>query len=178
MAQILRERGFEEEAKLNAECPGFKCSPDKMSCCCRWHFLYNQPDFMNIKSHSHVPQRLETVCEECGFHVIFLPKFHCELSFIEMCWGFSKHVYQQFEPSSRGDVLEQNIIAALDSIPLETMHRFSIWSQCFIDAYRKGLNGEQAAWAIKKYCGHRVLPEHIMHNFDISLTQNTDERIG
>src|SRR5882757_1306017 len=104
-------------SELNAECPGFKCSPDKMlRCCCR-RFLYNQPDFTNVKS------RLETVCEERGFRVIFLPKFHCELSFIEMCWGFSKRVYRQFEPSSREDVLERNIIAALDSIPLETMRR-------------------------------------------------------
>ncbi|KAG1726793.1 uncharacterized protein EDB91DRAFT_1061456 [Suillus paluster] len=51
-------------------------------------------------------------------------------------------------------------------------HRFSIQSRHFIDAYRKGLNGEQAAWAIKKYHGHRVLPEHIMHDFDTNLTQN------
>jgi len=104
-------------SELNAECPGFKCSPDKMSRCCCRRFLYNQPDFTNVKSH------LETVCEERGFRVIFLPKFHCELSFIEMCWGFSKRVYRQFEPSSREDVLERNIIAALDSIPLETMRR-------------------------------------------------------
>ncbi|KAG1728571.1 hypothetical protein EDB19DRAFT_1642417, partial [Suillus lakei] len=36
----------------------------------------------------------------------------------------------------------------------------------FIDAYAKGLNGTQAAWAIKKYHGHRVLPESIMKEFD------------
>ncbi|OAX30912.1 hypothetical protein K503DRAFT_704628, partial [Rhizopogon vinicolor AM-OR11-026] len=33
-------------------------------------------------------------------------------------------------------------------------HRFAIRSRRFIDAYRKGLNGMQAAWAIKKYCDH------------------------
>jgi len=32
----------------------------------------------------------------------------------------------------------------------------------FMDAYRKGLNGKQAAWASKQYRGHRVLPETIM----------------
>ena len=31
-----------------------------------------------------------------------------------------------------------------------------------MDAYEKGLNGKQAAWASKKYRGHRVLPESIM----------------
>jgi hypothetical protein len=35
-----------------------------------------------------------------------------------------------------------------------------------MDAYRKGLNGKQAAWAAKKYSGHRVVPEHIMREYD------------
>jgi hypothetical protein len=85
-------------------------------CCCR-RFLYNQPDFFNVKSH------LETVCEEQGFRVLFLPKFHCELNFIEMCWGFAKRIYRQFPLSSREDDLERNVIAALDSIPLASMRR-------------------------------------------------------
>jgi len=32
----------------------------------------------------------------------------------------------------------------------------------FMDAYHKGLNGKQAAWASKQCRGHRVLPETIM----------------
>jgi hypothetical protein len=31
-----------------------------------------------------------------------------------------------------------------------------------MDAYRKGLDGKQAAWATKKYRGHRVIPEDIL----------------
>jgi len=31
-----------------------------------------------------------------------------------------------------------------------------------MDAYRKGLDGKQAAWASKQYHGHRVLPDTIM----------------
>ena len=31
-----------------------------------------------------------------------------------------------------------------------------------MDAYRKGLTGKQAAWASKKYKGHRVLPNTIL----------------
>lgn len=42
------------------------------------------------------------------------------------------------------------------------VHRFSIRSFRFMDAYEKGLNGKQAAWASKKYRGHRVLPEGIL----------------
>jgi hypothetical protein len=35
-----------------------------------------------------------------------------------------------------------------------------------MDAYRKGLNGQQAAWAAKKYRGHRVIPASIMADLD------------
>lgn len=31
-----------------------------------------------------------------------------------------------------------------------------------MDAYRKGLNGRQAAWAAKKYQGHRTIPDTIL----------------
>jgi hypothetical protein len=31
-----------------------------------------------------------------------------------------------------------------------------------MDAYRKGLNGSQAAWAAKKYRGHRTVPDDIL----------------
>jgi len=35
-----------------------------------------------------------------------------------------------------------------------------------MDAYSKGLQGKGAAWAAKKYRGHRVLPESILQEFD------------
>jgi hypothetical protein len=35
-----------------------------------------------------------------------------------------------------------------------------------MDAYTTGLNGKQAAWAAKKYRGHRVLPPDIMEALD------------
>ncbi|KAJ7938535.1 hypothetical protein B0H13DRAFT_1587601, partial [Mycena leptocephala] len=36
--------------------------------------------------------------------------------------------------------------------------RFATRSDRLMDAYSKGLNGLQAAWAGKRYRGHRVLP--------------------
>jgi hypothetical protein len=35
-----------------------------------------------------------------------------------------------------------------------------------MDAYSKGLKGKGAAWAAKKYRGHRVLLETILKEFD------------
>ncbi|OAX34969.1 hypothetical protein K503DRAFT_644867, partial [Rhizopogon vinicolor AM-OR11-026] len=66
--------------------------------------------------------------------------------------------YRMKEQSSSEEVLERNVLESLDAVPLELMRR----SMRFIDAYQKGLNGTQAAWAIKKHHGHRVLPQPIM----------------
>ena len=37
-----------------------------------------------------------------------------------------------------------------------------------MDAYARGLNGRQEAWAARKYKGHRVLPESLMRDLDAS----------
>ena len=54
------------------------CAPHTTNCCCRQH-LYTQSDFAQVKS------LLGTLCKSCGYSVHFLPKFHCELNFIEQC---------------------------------------------------------------------------------------------
>jgi hypothetical protein len=41
---------------------------------------------------------------------------------------------------------------------LKPLCRFADRSARFISAYRLGLSGAQAAWANKKYHGHRILP--------------------
>jgi hypothetical protein len=43
--------------------------------------LYSQPDFALAES------KLETLCKQQGFNILFLLKLHCEINFIEQCWG-------------------------------------------------------------------------------------------
>ncbi|KIK80163.1 hypothetical protein PAXRUDRAFT_159378, partial [Paxillus rubicundulus Ve08.2h10] len=50
---------------------------------------------------------------------------------------------------------------------------FASRSRHFIDAYKKGLNRQQAAWAAKKYHRHRVLPQHTPHEFDKAHQSST-----
>jgi hypothetical protein len=35
-----------------------------------------------------------------------------------------------------------------------------------MDAYEKGLNGKQAAWASRKYRGHCVLPNNLLDELE------------
>ena len=116
MAQILVERGFTDAPRLPAECREFKCPKGKSDCCCR-RLMYTQPDFANVESN------LETSCRARGFDVIFLPKYHCELNFIEQCWGFAKRLYRKKYCSSLEAVLECNVIESLDAIPIISMRQ-------------------------------------------------------
>ncbi|KAG1728931.1 hypothetical protein EDB19DRAFT_1642270, partial [Suillus lakei] len=50
---------------------------------------------------------------------------------------------------------------------------FAMRSAIFINAYQKGLNGMQAAWATKKFHGHRVLPQTILDKFDCHALPST-----
>ena len=82
--------------------------------------LHNEPDFINVKS---LLENLEIACEARGFRAIFFPKFHCELNFIEQCWGYSKWVYCEFPMSSKEADLERNVLAALEAVPLDAIRR-------------------------------------------------------
>jgi len=113
---LLQERGLHEEVKLNAQCQKFKCRTGNKNCCQR-RVLYHQPDFVQAKS------LLKELCEARGYTVLFLPKFHCGLNFIEQCWGFAKRVYRKFPASSKEADLENNVLSALESVPLESMRK-------------------------------------------------------
>jgi len=109
---------------------------------------------------------LKMNCTRRGIHVVFLLKFHCELNFIEQCWGQAKSIYRTYPPSSCEDGLERNTLQALASIPLPMMRKYATRSRRFMDAYDRGLNGSQAAWAARKYRRHRVLPQNILDKLE------------
>jgi transposase len=77
--------------------------------------LYDELDFVGVES------LLEIACKACGFHANFFPKFHCELNFIEQCWGYSKCIYRQFPVSSKEADLECNVLKALAAILIESI---------------------------------------------------------
>jgi hypothetical protein len=118
MTVILEERGFTEARKWKAQC-GKKfsdCQPGETRCCCR-RTLFNQPDFVGVES------ILEMEARQKGYKVLFLPKFHCELNFIEQCWGAAKRAYRLKPASSSEADLEQNLASCLDELPLISMRR-------------------------------------------------------
>jgi hypothetical protein len=118
LIQERRARGaaLPDPLKLKAACKGFKCPPGATECCCR-RVMYTQPDFTNV------PSVLEEHCTKRGVRVIFLPRYHCELNFIEQVWGYAKRLYRMYPASSDIDNLEHNTVESLDSVPLDCMRR-------------------------------------------------------
>ncbi|KAJ7748061.1 hypothetical protein B0H16DRAFT_1319961 [Mycena metata] len=83
-----------------------------------------------------------------------------------MVWGHAKCIYRLNPESSWEDALERNTLNALDEVPLASMRRFVLHAHRFADAYRHGLDGAQAAWAARKYKGHRMLPPDFLKEME------------
>jgi hypothetical protein len=122
MRVIIQERrkhgaNLPDPSKLKAQCnKAFRCEPGATTCCCR-RILYTQPDFVHSKS------MLEELCESRGYQVLFFPKFHCELNFIEQCWGYAKRLYREYPLTADEQEIENYALKAVDDVPLHSMRR-------------------------------------------------------
>src|SRR6266542_2785801 len=104
------------------------------------HILENQPDFLAQKG------MIQEVIEERGHKVIFYPKFHPELNFIEMYWGASKK-YSRKNCDYTWTGLQRIVPIALNQVPLSHLRAFARKSYRYIDVYRKGLDIKQAEYS-------------------------------
>jgi hypothetical protein len=130
--------------------------------CCMRHILENQPDFLAQKG------MIQEVIEERGHKVIFYPKFHPELNFIEMYWGASKK-YSRKNCDYTWTGLQRVVPIALNQVPLSQIRAFARKSYRYMDAYRKGLDAKQAEYAVKRYKRHRVIPNTLFHDTVLSV---------
>jgi len=108
---VLEERGL-YQVQLRGKCKN-KCNGDVTDCCNK-RILELQPDFQQQKS------LVQEVIEAVGHLCIFLPKFHCELNFIEFFWGAIKK-YLRNNCNYTFDTLKANMPKALESVSLHTI---------------------------------------------------------
>ena len=57
--------------------------------CCASYVLSQEPDFQEQK------EWLTEVVNAEGFDIVFFPKYHCELNYIEMIWGWVKSYHRR-----------------------------------------------------------------------------------
>jgi hypothetical protein len=163
MKQIIVERGLWRNGLLMA-CKD-KCSTvTTLTNCCAKRILELQPDFKAQKS------LVQEVIEERGHLCIFLPKFHCELNFIEFFWGAVKR-YLRENCDYTFNTLKANMPLALRSIPVSTIRKWEHRMIRWMEAYRGGLNAKDAQFQVRefssrKYKSHRRIPDTLAQAMD------------
>ena len=117
--------------------------PGEEACCCCC-IMENQPDFKNQKS------LVQEVIMGKGHLCISLPKFHCELNFIEFFWGSVKwYLYKHYDMTF--ETLKANMPAALNSVPLATICQWEHHTHRWMDAYKEGLSTLDAQLKVKTF---------------------------
>ena len=115
--------------------------------------LSEEPDFARQKEYL-----AEEVEKWPGCTIIFFPKYHCELNFIEMVWGWTKSFHRRTCAYNFKDLEREFPRTYTERLPLEFMQRAFMYCLRFMSGYREGLVGPQLDYAVKKYKGHRCIP--------------------
>lgn len=110
--------------------------------------LSKQPDFLAQKG------RLQEEIERRGHAVIFYPKFHCELNFIERFWSSAKH-YARENCTYSLNGLRRVVPEALQTVDAETIFRYYQRCERIIQAYADGLKYETEEFTQRVYASHR-----------------------
>ena len=160
MKEILVERGL-WKSKLCMQCK--KCPDDDVACCAKW-ILERQPDFRAQTS------LVQEVIEAAGHICLILPKFHCELNFIEYFWGAVKRWLRE-HCDYTFKTLQQNMPVALASVDKLLIRKWQNRMFRWVDAYKDGLTSKDAqmcvqAFSSRKYTSHRRVPERVAATFD------------
>jgi hypothetical protein len=154
--KILTERGLwnQLEGKKNFRCALCTAgTPPQSIYCCGMHLLSEQPDFKNqLEMLEEVIKKNEDTCK-----VIFFPKYHCELNYIEVVWGYLKNKLRRectFNFQDLCDKIDEELI----SIPLRFIRKIERHCFRYMDGYRYDLKGPMLDYAVKKYTSHRKFP--------------------
>lgn len=124
--------------------------------CCLSGLLSIEPDFAQQK------EWLREVVELAGFTIVFYPKYHCELNFIEQVWGWLKERCRQ-SCSYRFKDLQPLVTDLMDNqLLLGFVRKACRNSFRFMDGYVIGLTGTCLDYIVKKYKGHRVVPVRVI----------------
>ena len=104
--------------------------------CCLYHVLSNEPDFKSQKSWLS-----ETVEKYPGCRLIFYPKFHCELNFIEMVWAWAKAHHRSTCTYKYNDLKTGLPVTFDELMPISFVRKAFDHCLRFMHGYRSGLVG-------------------------------------
>ena len=136
LRMVLVERGlWRRGLRIQCRKPGtdkfLKTCLEGGQCCAR-ALIAGQKDFQAQRC------PLQEEVEGKGHLVLFYPKFHCELNFIEYYWGAVKR-FTRKHCRYKIKALRKLIPLALDSVPNTLIWRFWRHSWRIMEAYRSGV---------------------------------------
>ena len=83
-------------------------------------------------------------------------------------WGWVKYRYREV-PKQNFAEAKEIALCYLNACPTNVIRRFINRSWQFMSAYRKGLTGNAAAWAVRKQKQHRQVSNTAMMSIDAVL---------
>jgi len=83
-------------------------------------------------------------------------------------WGWCKYRYREVQKTMFKEA-KLCTRAQLDACPMEVIRRFINRSWRFMSAYRMGLTGKAAEWAVRKQKQHRQVSRAAMMSIDAVL---------
>jgi transposase len=179
---ILRERGKsknDQGHELNIQCQHCRknTTDDDRAAgvagglinpkCCASYVLSHEPDFVEQE------EWLTQAVHDAGFDIIFYPKYHCELNYIEMVWGWTKSHHRRNCTYNYKDLKENLPITLRDLLPIAFVRRFSQHCLRFMSGYRQNLEGPLLDYVMRKYTSHRTIPLLVM----AELTKEYDKYV-
>lgn len=122
--------------------------------CCARQILRLQTDFLDQQG---ILQETLTIR---GHEVLFYPKFHCELNWIEYYWGASKrYARENCEYTLEG--LRENVPLALLSVPSLLIQKFFLRTMRMVEAYLGDCQYGSKEYEEIVYKSHRRVRENV-----------------
>ena len=133
--------------------------------------LASQPDFLAQG------EWLREAVEGSDHHIIFYPKYHCELNWIEMVWAHLKAHLRRHCTYSFKDLETKLPVAIADEITPCLAKKLQRYAFRFMSGYREGLEGPLLDYTMKRYKGHRCIPKGVMEqmkaDYETHLSKKT-----
>jgi hypothetical protein len=86
-------------------------------------------------------------------------------------WGWVKYRYREVPKKNFAEAKEV-ALQYLNACPTIVIRQFINRSWRFMSAYRKGLTGDAAAWAVRKQRQHRQVSNQAMMSLDAIVNHN------
>ena len=133
--------------------------------CCARRRVANEPDFLEQR------EWLREVVENSGHRIMYFPKFHCEINYIEMVWAYVKAKLRRLCIFSI-HALRESLPVELDTIPEAFFRRAARHCFRFMSGYRQGLVGSLLDYTQRKYKGHRTIPAFVISDLEKEYEDN------